>query len=256
MKSAAEHYDHHLGRIYAWMVGNLDSAEARAAAELADMGLEAGHGRVAVDLGAGLGLHSAALARLDYRVLALDGCEPLLETLRQRCAGLPVQAVRDDLTQFGPHLHAPAAVILCLGDTLTHLASTALLETLFDAVRDALAPGGLFAASFRDYAGPALQGDARYIVVKRDEERVLTCFLEYGPAQVVVHDILTERHDRQWVQTVSAYPKLRLAPAHVIERLQARGLNARLETAPAGMVRVIARKPAIGPAPSQTDSDL
>lgn len=244
MKSAAEHYDEHLGRIYAWMVGNLDSAQARATAELADMGIGAGHGAIAVDLGAGLGLHSAALARLDYRVLAVDGCEALLQTLRARCAGLTVRAQPDDLLAFAGHLDAPAAVILCLGDTLTHLASPAMVEQLFDAVSDALAPGGLFAASFRDYVSHELTGDARYIVVKRDEERVLTCFLEYGPGQVIVHDILTERHDQQWVQTVSAYPKLRLAPAQLADSLDARGLSARVETAPAGMVRVVARKPA------------
>jgi hypothetical protein len=44
------------------------------------------------------------------------------------------------------------------------------------------------------------------------------------------------------VRSVSSYPKLRLAPAWVAEQLSAQGLKARIETAPAGMVRVIATR--------------
>jgi predicted TPR repeat methyltransferase len=243
VKSAAEHYDTHLARIYAWMVGNLDSAQKRAGAELADMGIgAAGADARAVDLGAGLGLHSAALGRLGYRVLAIDGCEPLLAELRERCAGLPVQAVHGELRDFAAQLDAPATVVLCLGDTLTHLASVADVEQLLGRVADALAPGGVFAASFRDYVTRELKGDERYILVRRDEERVLTCFLEYAPEHVTVSDILTERQGAAWVQSESRYAKLRLAPARVAEWLTARGLQARVETAPAGMVRVVATR--------------
>lgn len=243
VSSATDHYDNHLGPICAWMVGDPKSAQGRAGAELADMGLTEGGGALALDLGAGLGLHSAALARAGFRVLAIDSCEVLLDTLRERCRGLAVQVVRDDLAGFARHLEHPAAVILCLGDTLTQLPSRAAVDTLFDAVRDALAPGGLFAASFRDYVSTELKGDARYILVKRDEERVLTCCLTYGPEHVTVQDILTERRASEWVQTVSSYPKLRLAPAALAQALTERGLTARVETAPAGMVRVIATQP-------------
>jgi hypothetical protein len=105
----------------------------------------------------------------------------------------------------------------------------------------ALADGGMFAATFRDYASKTLEGNERFILVKRDENRILTCFLEYGADRVTVHDVLTQREDAQWVQRVSSYPKLRLAPGWVIAELQALGLAARLETAPAGMVRIVAR---------------
>jgi hypothetical protein len=39
MKSATEHYAHHLGPVYSWMVGDLEAASARAAAELDALGL-------------------------------------------------------------------------------------------------------------------------------------------------------------------------------------------------------------------------
>lgn len=241
MKTAAEHYAAHLARVYAWMLGDLDAAYRRAVAELHDMDIEQGHG-LALDLGAGLGLHSVALAELGYRVLAIDGCDELLQELKRRRGSLPIDIVPGDLCAFAKHLSAPCEVILILGDTLTHLPSFAAVEALLADAAQNLSPGGLFAATFRDYASKTLSGDERFILVRRDEERVLTCFLEYGEDTVAVHDILTEREDKEWVQQVSSYPKLRLAPDSVMRTLQSLGLKSRRETAPSGMVRIVARR--------------
>lgn len=242
MKSAAAHYDSHLGRVYAWMLGDLDAAAVRCRAELADMQLPQGSGATALDLGAGIGLHSVALARQGYTVSAIDGCQQLLDDLITRAAGLPVEAWRGDLLQFRSQAPGPFDVILCLGDTLTHLADAAAVEILLDAVTLSLKRGGVFATTFRDYVSRELTGDERFILVRRDEERVLTCFLEYGSDRVTVHDLLTERCEQQWTQTVSSYPKLRLAPDWVATKLEERGLDARRETAPGGMIRVIGRR--------------
>jgi hypothetical protein len=53
---------------------------------------------------------------------------------------------------------------------------------------------------------------------------------------------LTERQDQQWTQTVSSYAKLRLAPEWVAAELEKRGLKARRETAPSGMVRIVGHR--------------
>ena len=132
-------------------------------------------------------------------------------------------------------------VILCLGDTLTHLPNFEAVDALLCEAVAALADGGTFAATFRDYASRTLEGNERYILVKRDEERILSCFLEYGNERVTVHDTLTQREAGRWVRRISSYEKLRLAPGHVRSRLEALGLSAREETAPAGMVRIVAR---------------
>jgi SAM-dependent methyltransferase len=241
MKTAAEHYDAHLGRIYGWMLGDLDAAFRRAVAELHDMDVPDMQG-LALDLGAGLGLHSVALAQLGYRVIAIDGCAELLEELKRRQGALPISIVQGDLCAFETHLPSSCDVILILGDTLTHLPSLEAVDALLGAVARNLRSGGLFAATFRDYAGKTLSGDERFILVRRDEERVLTCFLEYSEQTVAVHDILTERKDNEWVQRVSSYPKLRLRPESVMKKLEGLGLKPRRETAPSGMVRIVARR--------------
>jgi hypothetical protein len=122
------------------------------------------------------------------------------------------------------------------------LPDTASVEALFTAVSDALAPGGLFVVTFRDYVSAALKGDGRFILVRGDENRILTCFLEYFETRVQVHDVLHERDGRQWQLRISSYPKLRLSPEWVVTALATRGLTVRREPGQSGMVRVIARQ--------------
>jgi hypothetical protein len=88
MNSAAIHYDTHLGPIYAWMIGNLRVALARSSAELEDMGLPSAPRLKALDLGAGLGLHSVALAKRGFSVTAIDSCRILLDQLPPQAAEL------------------------------------------------------------------------------------------------------------------------------------------------------------------------
>jgi SAM-dependent methyltransferase len=236
------HYDTLLGPVYSWMLGDIQAAFARSTAEIADMHLPPPGTGAAVDLGAGFGLHAIPLAKLGFKVTALDTCQFLLDELRLLAVSLPITAVNADLQQFRSHTTTPVGVVLCAGDTLTHLPSLSAVEHLLTEVADSLAPGGMFVATFRDYVSKTLQGDARFIMVRRDENRILTCFLEYGIDTVTVHDLLTERDGGQWTQKVSSYPKLRLAPAQVESTLRSLGLASRRETAPSGMVRVVGIK--------------
>ena len=240
--NAAAHYDTLLGPIYSWMVGDVHAAFARGAAEIAEMHLPARTSGVAVDLGAGFGLHAIPMAKAGFSVIAIDSCGHLLEELRSFAGSLPITPVNDDLLQFRAHAPGLLDVVLCAGDTLTHLPSMQVVEQLLTDVAASLTDGGMFAATFRDYVSKTLEGDARFILVRRDENRILTCFLEYGPDTVTVHDLLTERSDGQWAQKVSSYPKLRLAPDWVEAKLQALGLKSRRETAPSGMVRIVGIK--------------
>jgi hypothetical protein len=70
-----------------------------------------------------------------------------------------------------------------------------------------------------------LQGDERFIPVKNDDSRILTCFLEYFPHHVMVHDMLYEKQAGKWIQKVSSYPKLRLDVALLTDLLQKNGIQ-------------------------------
>ncbi|SFL97089.1 class I SAM-dependent methyltransferase [Rugamonas rubra] len=237
-----DHYEKLLGPVYSWMVGDIDAAMSRADAELEAIGIPANGTGIAVDLGAGFGMHSVPLARRGYQVTAVDTYEPLLSELEAHAGSLPIRTVNANLLEFKSHVPQPAAVILCMGDTLTHLPDTASVEALFKAISATLVPGGLFAVTFRDYASAALKGDGRFILVRSDENRILTCFLEYGETRVQVHDVLHERDGGQWHLRLSNYPKLRLSPEWVVTALASLGFNVRREPGLGGMVRVIAQQ--------------
>jgi Methyltransferase domain len=240
--TVSEHYDRHLGPVYSWMVGDVEAASRHNREELQKMGLRPGSTGIAVDLGAGPGLHAVPLTELGFSVLAIDICAALVEELRSRAGTLPIRAVEGDLLQFRSQLHGPADVILCMGDTLTHLPSREAVETLLQEVAAALASPGLFIATFRDYASAVLEGAGRFILVRGDSARSLTCFLEYAEETVTVYDLLHERTESGTQFRVSSYPKLRLDPAWTVNTLNAQGLSTEQDMTANGMIRVIARR--------------
>ena len=187
-------------------------------------------------------MHAIALADMGYSVLAIDGSRTLLDVMTNHVGERPIVAIQDDLLAFKKHLDAPASLFLCLGDTLTHLPDRRSVERLFADVANMLLPGGKFILTFRDYSTP-LVGPWRFIPVRSDAKRILTCFLEYEDEVVTVHDILHEFDGAEWRQSVSAYRKLRLPPEWVARALEVVGLRVKRERGVAGMVRIVAEWP-------------
>ena len=71
----------------------------------------------------------------------------------------------------------------------------------------------------------ALTGTERFIPVKNDETKILTCILDYENEYVNVTDLLYERTNEGWQQKVSAYKKVRLLTNDVVNSLSANGLT-------------------------------
>lgn len=238
MSSVVEHYENLLAPVYTWMVGGADAAFALGQSDLASI---LGPGQVAVDLGAGFGMHTVPLARAGWRVLAVDSSPVLLDQLSAFAEGLAVNTHCGDLLRFGEYLPTGerADLILCMGDTLTHLETDDAIGSLSRLVAARLAPAGRFVATFRDYTRLP-SGDARFIPVRADEHRILTCFLEECDGFVRVHDLLHERVSGAWATRVSSYRKLRLAPEAVRQTFLAAGLRATVEPGPRGMVKLVA----------------
>jgi predicted RNA methylase len=242
MPSVSEHYESHLAPIYVWMAGGKDAAITRGQAEVNAVCPPPPQSQWAVDLGAGFGMHAIPLADMGYSVLAIDSSATLLDALHGHIGDRPIKTVRDDLPCFRKHLDGQAFLIVCMGDTLTHLPDRQSVEQLFADVAAALERGGTFIATFRDYSTPLI-GLKRFIPVRSDADRILTCFLEYDALAVTVHDILHERDGSDWRLRVSAYRKLRLSPEWVTSALAAKGLHVRTEPGLAGMTRLIAKSP-------------
>jgi SAM-dependent methyltransferase len=241
MATVEEHYARHLAPIYLWMAGGFDAAVARGRSEIETvLGAYAGGG-TAVDLGAGFGMHAIPLTGQGYSVLAIDSSALLLELLKDHAGTLSIRTVAGDLLSFQEHLDAPADLILCMGDTLTHLSDMDSVDRLLTLVAEALRPGGQFISSFRDYTVP-LTGDSRFISVESDNDRILTCFLDYSPEHVTVHDLLHERTDLMWELRTSSYRKTRISPEWAANSLRSKGFGVRLEPGLAGMVRLVAKR--------------
>lgn len=241
MATVAEHDERHLARVYAWTLGGADEAIAAGREETLALGPPRTRGDLVVDLGAGFGKHAIPLAREGARVLAVDSSAHLASSLRARTEGLPIRVVIDDLLAFARLVDEAPAAVLCMGDTISHLPDLAAVEQLVHDAASVLAPRGLLAVSLRDYS-IALSGPARFIPVRSDADRVLTCFLEYEPEVVRVHDLLHERTAQGWRFSVSDYAKLRLAPARLVACMEASGFAVRQDEARNGMVRIVAAK--------------
>jgi hypothetical protein len=50
-------------------------------------------------------------------------------------------------------------------------------------------------------------------------DRIMTCFLEYEPETVLVHDLIHLCEGAEWTLKKSSYRKLRLAPGWVCDTL-------------------------------------
>jgi SAM-dependent methyltransferase len=242
MTSVTEHYEKHLAPVYSWMAGGLSKAVSRGEQELMDIGLANGDAKYAVDLGAGFGMHSIPLAHHGWNVLAIDFSTVLLTELRAHSQGVSITTAHDDLLNFTHHLSGVPEVVLCMGDTLTHLTDSSSVKSLIASAGRHLMSGGRFVIAFRDYT-TVLEGSDRFMRVRGDESRIVTCFLEYAESSVQVYDILHERSQDTWSMSVSTYRKLRLKPGWVRDRLEECGFLVSVGAGLSGMVRLIAEKP-------------
>jgi SAM-dependent methyltransferase len=196
-----------------------------------------------MDLGCGPGYQSAALADLGFsRVIAVDASQILLDELAAQKGSRPIEAVRDDLLHFQRHVPPNLNAIVCMGDVLTHLESHQDVSTVLADAFSALAPGGYLVLTFRDMSQP-LTGLDRFIPVQSDASRVMTCFLEYEPRTVVVHDLIHSRTAKGWDLRKSSYRKLRIASSDIVRQLKSLGFDIEADRMAGRMWAISARKP-------------
>jgi SAM-dependent methyltransferase len=224
-REASAHYDELLAPVYAWMVGDLRLARDAAARDLERLGVSAPTtAKRALDLGAGLGVHAVPLGEQGYAVTAIDTSRELLAEFAR--ARADVTLIRGDIAGARELTAGPFHVVLCIGDTLPHLGSLGAVHALFQSARQLLAPDGKLILTWRDHT-QAPVGSRRFILVRGDADRILTCALDYSTSTVQVTDILHERGPQGWRLRTSAYHKMRLASPTSRERSRQRALRCR-----------------------------
>ena len=230
----AAHYDGLLAEHYSWMFGDSRAGAVEAqAAWLSRAGVDA-PGRC-VDLGCGSGFQSEALLRCGATsVLAVDLSQPLLDELDAAVPDARLTTVCADLMDFPSHLSGPADTVVCMGDTLTHLDSKAAVQSLFDTVAAALAPGGMVLLSWRDLSNPP-SGPDRFIPLRSTPDRIMTCVLDDAGERVRVTDVVHERNGDRWTMQASEYFKLKLSPDWVRQALGNVGLAPAFEATERGL---------------------
>lgn len=243
MSEVVRHYDTLLAEHYTWMAGGLEARLQQNTAFFARHGVVPKSCGVAIDLGAGPGFQAIPLARAGFTVHALDLNERLLGETVAAAAGLKVNAVLADMRDFARHVAEPAEVIVCMGDTITHLETREQVAALIGDAWKALVPGGRFIVTYRDLSQERT-GLERFFIVQSDARRVFTCFLEYAPGHVRVHDLVhVQEPNGAWQFRKSAYAKLRLAQADLTAWLEAVGFRVAAHPEAGGLAALIATKP-------------
>ncbi|MFB2897947.1 class I SAM-dependent methyltransferase [Aerosakkonemataceae cyanobacterium BLCC-F50] len=242
MNRVKDHYDRQLADIYNWMSGSPEAAIKRNYELFQLLEVNSAAPGLAIDLGAGSGFQSIPLAELGFSVIAVDFCASLLSQWSTRAEQLSIRTVHDDILNFSQYVEEKAQIIVCMGDTLTHLESlSAVKSILLDSDRT-LAKNGKLILTFRDYVSVELQKTQRFIPVRSDDSTILTCFLEYHQDVVEVYDLLYRKEGEQWVFKASSYPKLRLDKNWVCQQLQEIGMQVIRNEIINGMICIVAQK--------------
>ncbi len=122
--------------------------------------------RTIVELGCGTGTLAAILAERGYQVTAVDLSPDMLSVAAEKCDGLDVQLVCQDMSRLA--LPAQADAVICCLDSLNYVTKPALVQRTFQRVFAALKPGGLF---LFDVKTPlALQGADGQVYIDENEE--------------------------------------------------------------------------------------
>ena len=224
------------------MAGGLVENSAKCARFFADHGIRPSGSGTAIDLGAGCGFATLALAALGFRVTAVDFSGPMLSLLTQYAAGLPVQAVNADIRDAASWSGRAPELITCTGDTLTHLADMGEVQDLIRHCAAELPADGRMVISCRDYsAGPA--GSTAVIPVRRDPDRIFLCRLEYDTTHIRVTDILFSRESGIWQRYSSSYAKTRISRNDIITLVSREGLVPEAGEDGGEWITVVSRKP-------------
>ena len=241
MATVSDHYENLLAGHYSWMSGGAEPKIEENRSFFSSNGIAPRLSKIAVDLGAGSGFQSIPLAEAGFDVIAVDLSRELLVELDSRKGGLKIKTVHDDMLNFSTQVKTPVELVVCMGDTLTHLETVDHADRLFTEVYKSLESGGKFILTFRDLTAE-LKGPERFIPVRSGENRIFTCFLEYEKDYVKIHDLVYIRDNQKWILLKSFYRKIKIGMDWVASHLEKKGFRMEMADNTRGLITVIAKK--------------
>ncbi len=240
-KAVQTHYEAFLAAHYSWISGSMEEQVRKNRDFFSSHGITPDHNPGAIDLGAGCGFQSIPLAGLGYSVTAVDFCESLLGELRSLAGDLNITTVQSDIRHYSSWSVLHPGLIVCMGDSLTHLDS---LQEAGDLVRRCfleLDPGGRLVLSVRDYSSlPA--GTVDCIPVRRDDNRIFVCNIRYHETTVTVEDVLYSRTGGSWRRDAGTYTKIRIPPEYLAQIVRTAGFTLQSSEVRDGIITIIAMK--------------
>lgn len=155
--------------------------------------------RTVAELGCGTGSLAAILARRGYAVTAVDLSPEMLTAAADKCAGLDVTLVCQDMSRFS--LPAPVDAVLCCLDSLNYVTRPAAVQRTFRQVWNALRPGGLFLFDVKTPLALEKADGQIYL----DENEALYCVWrgEYFPRRRICGygiDLFALQEDGNWLR--------------------------------------------------------
>ncbi|EQA43970.1 methyltransferase domain protein [Leptospira broomii serovar Hurstbridge str. 5399] len=220
MQTPKIHYDTFLAEKYSWMLGDLEQREREEEERFRNWGISPKTNGLAWDLGAGNGIQSFPLAKLGFNVIAIDFSSDLLLQLEQRNLGLPIKTKPADFTSPSLYVGESPELLLCMGDTLTHLESLEQVQMVISLWSYFLKSGAQVILGYRDlsYGKP---GEKTGFPVRAEKDRIFSCMLSFEEKKVLVTDLFHQWDGQQWNFSNSSYYKL-ILPLDQLSRMLTR----------------------------------
>ena len=239
--SIKEHYENHLANYYSWMFGDFNAKLNENQRFFQSHNIKPVSSKIAIDLGAGCGFQSIPLAKIGFEVKAIDFSKRLLDELKNNSDGLDIESMENDILNFDAYSNCKPELIVCMGDTITHLDSLESVRELIKNNYEILLKNGKQVLTFRDLTFE-LKEEYRFIPVNSDNNRIFTCFLGYHPTYVKVFDIVYEKETERWIQKISSYKKLIISQDLIKEYFEGAGFKVEFMGVKNGLITIIGVK--------------
>lgn len=233
------HYENHLSNYYSWIYGGNEENIQKNRQFFEFYKIKPFSSKVAIDLGAGSGFQSIPLSQIGFRVTAVDFCKKLLNEIDKK--EFNIEIIEDDILKYQNYSNRNPELIICMGDTITHLPDLDSVIGLIDNSYKELISKGKIILTFRDLTFE-LKESERFIPVKNDSDKIFTCFLEYHSDYLDVYDIVNEYKNDKWIQKVSTYKKIIISEEEIKTIFHDLGFKIDFYNKEKGMITIIGSK--------------